>query len=272
MVDTCASYLKSINLEFSTNANVPKSKTKCMAFLKKNRELKNMKLNGIELPWVKAAKHLGSKITDEVLSLKDDMMEKRALFINKANELEQEFQFAYPETKIKVNSIYNSSFYGAPLWNLFGDEAIRIEKTWNVSLRRFLGLPRNSHRFFLEPLSNTPHIMFSLFKRYVKFIDSVRKSKKSVLRTMLAKVKGDCRSNTGQNLRKLMKMAKKFNINDLNPNDFEKLTYNDVPPEEVWKISLAKEIIDVKHGLKDLNILSIGEMEEILLSIVAPSS
>ena len=88
--------------------------------MKRNRELKNVKLHGKDLPWVKAAKHLGCKVTDERGSLRSDLMEKRAVYINKVNELSQEFHYAHPSTKVRINNIFNTHFYGSPLWELFG--------------------------------------------------------------------------------------------------------------------------------------------------------
>ena len=41
MLDTCEEYANEHNLTFRTNDNPNKSKTKCMAFLKKKRTLKN---------------------------------------------------------------------------------------------------------------------------------------------------------------------------------------------------------------------------------------
>ena len=106
------------------------------------------------------------------------------------------------------------------LLDLFVIEALRLEKSWNVSQRIMLGIPRNSHRFFNEPLSDTKHITFSLFKRYIKFVDSIESSTKSVLRRILFFVRPDCRSNTGQNLRKqvLMTWRKAIWRSDLQPN------------------------------------------------------
>ena len=107
-------------------------------------------LGGCELPWVKHAKHLGH-------GLSEDLMEKRAHYINRVNELNQKFYFANSSTKIKINNIFNSSFYGSQIWDLFSDEAIRLEKLWNISIRILLDIPRNTYRYFIEPLSGTPH-------------------------------------------------------------------------------------------------------------------
>ena len=132
----------------------------------------------MELPWVKSSKHLGCTIDENVHGMRKDLMEKRAIYINRVNELTQEFYFAHPLTKVKINNIFNSYFYGSSLWDLFGDDAIRLEKTWNVSQRIMLGIPRNSHQYFIEPLSQTQHIKFSLLKRFLKFVESMALSKK----------------------------------------------------------------------------------------------
>ena len=54
MLRVCEEYAKEHNLTFSTNINVNKSKTKCMAFTKCDRALPSMSLYGNNLPWVKS--------------------------------------------------------------------------------------------------------------------------------------------------------------------------------------------------------------------------
>ena len=43
MVDICSRFTKQLNLEFGTDSNPKKSKTKCLAFKKNRKELKPMK-------------------------------------------------------------------------------------------------------------------------------------------------------------------------------------------------------------------------------------
>ena len=64
-------------------------------------------------------------ITAVLDGLKKDILVKRAAFIQKNNEINQEFHFSHPNTKIKINSIYNSHFTGSCLWNLFSREAVQ---------------------------------------------------------------------------------------------------------------------------------------------------
>ena len=100
-----------------------------------------------------------------------------------------------------------------------------------------LGLPKNSHRYFIEPLSDTTHIMHSLFRRYIKFINSVRVSGKAVLRDMYQSIKRDCRSATGANLRNMMKLTKQSDIEDIKQSDFDSLVYNEIPEGEEWRVA-----------------------------------
>ena len=64
MIKSCGEHAGSLNLSFNTNGNL----TKCMALLNQERELKNITLDGKDLPWVKTAKHLGCKIGDKIWS------------------------------------------------------------------------------------------------------------------------------------------------------------------------------------------------------------
>ena len=140
MINICKLYANGHNLTFSTNENFNKCKTKCMAFLKNGRNLRNLTLGGHCLPMVKSIRHLGNKIENKLDGMRQDMREKRARFIQKNIELCQEFSYADPITKIKLNSIYNSHFTSSPLWNLFCRKAETIYKTWNVAIRKMFKL------------------------------------------------------------------------------------------------------------------------------------
>ena len=252
MINTCSSYAKSHNLKFSTNDNPTKSKTKCMAFLRQNRKLDELVLDGKPLPWVSSVKHLGTTITNAFGGrLDQDLLEKRAQYIAKNNELNQEFFYMHQKTKIWMNNVYNTSFYGAPLWDMFSENFKRLEKTWNVSIRKMLSIPRNSHRYFLEPLSETPHISKSLWNRFVRFVLNIENGKKMVLRRMLDVIRNDVRSVTGRNLRCIKLKTEELKLENV---DVYKLPYKEVPKGESWRLPLAREILDTKNGDLSTNI------------------
>jgi hypothetical protein len=246
MVNNCASFMTSHNLMFSTNPDPKKCKTKCLAFTKKSRELTPIQLYGNNLPWVSSAKHLGTKVENCLNGVVKDLMEKRAIFINRNNELRQEFHFAHPRTLIKTNNIFNTSMYGCMLWDLFGKEAERLEKTWNVSQRLMLGLHRETHRYFIEPISETKHIMTHLYKRFVSFINGVLKNKKLPLRLLCDVAIKNCRSTTGGNLRRIMLRCGAGSLKELMHHRWQNEDYMKTDEINQWKIEAVKYLIEAR--------------------------
>ena len=107
MVDICQRFVSSLNLKFGTNVDPSKSKTKCMFFSMKNivmSEVKQIELDGNNLPWVDNLKHLGH-ILEKDNSMKLDISKKRGMFIGKTNSLLQEFNNV---SKVVFMKVFNS--------------------------------------------------------------------------------------------------------------------------------------------------------------------
>ena len=224
MMNTCESFAKKQGLQFSTNTNQNKSKTKCVSFLKNDRNLKKIKLNGNDLPWInypETVKHLGNTFHNHLNFIFSDVNQKRASFIQRNNELNQEFHFANPRTKCVLNNIYNMSFSGSSLWDLFSSEVDSVEKTYNNAVRLMWDLPRETHRYMIEPLSNQVHLKFVFLKRFLNFRDQIYKSSKIALKSLFSICEQDCRSITGITLRRIMLLCDKESIKTLNVNDIK---------------------------------------------------
>ena len=71
MLNTCEEYNNEHGLKFSTDPKPSKSKTKCIAFLKSDRDLPPPTLCGNLLPWVKAGKHVGQTVTNKADGLRE---------------------------------------------------------------------------------------------------------------------------------------------------------------------------------------------------------
>ena len=65
-------------------------------------------LNGTPLPWVQSGKYLGNRMTSIHDGYQKDTVEKRAQFIGRNIELNQESFFAHPVIKSRINQIYKS--------------------------------------------------------------------------------------------------------------------------------------------------------------------
>ena len=74
-----------------------------------------------------------------------DVRNKRAAYTDKNNDILPVFQIAHPRTTAEVNKIQNSRFYVTVYWNPSVKEVVKLEKTWNVSVRGMLNLPWETH-------------------------------------------------------------------------------------------------------------------------------
>ena len=198
MLTTCEEYAASHNLQFSTDPNPEKCKAKLMAFLHKPRELPGLLLCGTPLPWVNKIKHLGNYISNTMDGNQLDVKVKAANYIDKNNSLCQEFYFAHPESKVKINNIYNGHWTGSQLWRFGSRELQKLEGTYNRSIKIMFDLPLATHRYFIEPLTGLPHVRRILASRFLKFINMIRSSDKKAVVELLDLVQSDVRTTPGQ--------------------------------------------------------------------------
>ena len=125
MLEICENYAEENNLEFSTDPDPEKSKSKCI-FMQghmKHPKPENLKLYGVNLPWVKTASHLGHELSDKC-NMEQDMKVKRADFIRKSTEVREALSFAQPTQILQAVRTYCCSLYGAMTWSLFSDKAM----------------------------------------------------------------------------------------------------------------------------------------------------
>ena len=142
-----------------------------------------------------------------------------------------------------------------------------LENTWNVSKRKMFDLPRETHRFFIEKLSQTQHLKVFLIKRFLSFTEKIVSSKKKALKNMFHETKLDCRSVTGLNLRRIMLLMNKNHIGEISYSDANHLTYKEVPPNEEWKVGFVKDITEIKHGQVILEGFSTKELDTMLFEL-----
>ena len=172
-----------------------------MYWIKDRRSVPEIRLDGNILPWVDRVKHLGNTISNEKFPTAADTEIKRARFIQRTCEINQDLYFAAPQTKLLVNDIYNSSWYGSNIWDLFSSHSVRAESSYNRSVKVALGLPYNTHRSLIEQLSGRPHVRITLCKRFLCHIEAMKESKKIILHTLVRMTENNAQSTTGRNLR-----------------------------------------------------------------------
>ena len=265
MLYTCQEFAARHNLKFSTDPEPRKCKTKCMAFLFKQRELPRIMLCGNPLPWVDRLLHLGNLVSNKLDGGQADMELKVARYIDRNCNINQEFRFAHPASKIALNSIYNCHFTGCQLWDLFSPGAEKFYGTYNRSIKVMAGLPYSTHRYLIEPLSEKMHMSRTLMRNFLSFIAELRKSSKPVLRQLYDLSKNDVLTTTGANLRNILLLTNLSNVDHLKPCIVDQISYKTIKKEDQWRVELIKELIDMKCGVKNLpEEMTMTEVEDIL--------
>ena len=156
MLLVCESFAKKNNLTFSTDPNPTKSKTKCMFICGKVKDpvyQAPLQLYGLDLPWVTHATHLGHELHQDG-TMEFDAKLKKANFIENSTEIREMFGFAHPNQVLSAVQTYACHFYGSMLWDLGGDMAGQVFRTWNTCVKLAWGIPRSSHNYFVNFLAS----------------------------------------------------------------------------------------------------------------------
>ena len=69
---------------------------------------------------------------------------------------------------------------------------------------------------------------------------------------------------TGSNFRKIMLLCEKTNISQIDDTDILKLTYSPVPPNEEWRLTIVKDLLDAKYDSEVLPGFHYYEIKDML--------
>ena len=209
-------------------------------------------------------KHLGNTVVNNPNFAKQDINIKRAVYVTKNIEINQEFYFSFPETRLNINKIYNAYHTRAPLWDLFSEEVGKFETSYNKNIKILYDLPIDTHRNLIEPISGTRHMKIVLQKRLLSFITQIKKSTKQLPKQMYNLVRDDVRSTTGKSLRGILLQTNKVHVEQLNTSDHHLLKYHPLPDEEKWKVGVISEIIQARNNKLEVHGFTNAELVEIL--------
>ena len=151
MLKVCEVYAESHNLQFSTNPIPSLSKTKCIFMCGYENPVYPLplKLAGQSLPWVKHGTHLGHEL-HQLGNMDMDISMKRAEFIETSVQIRETFGFARPEKILRAVHVYGGHWYGAMLWDLYGDKANRVYHAWSTCVKLTWDVPRSPHTYLVE--------------------------------------------------------------------------------------------------------------------------
>ena len=165
---------------------------------------------------------------------------------------------------MKIVSIYAKSFFGNAVYDLFSKECSKIYSTYNIMVRSIFSLPRESHRFYIEEVSESCHVKVLLASRLVKFQDMLLQSERPAIQ-LLAKINQyDCRTRFGSNL---VQIAKQCAVDPTDLSSYivrENMKFQKAPPDDEWKIPIVMELIQVRNGISTLSEFNKNDLTNML--------
>ena len=139
-----------------------------------------------------------------------------------------------------------------------------MENTWNAAMRSMLDIPRESHKYLIEPLNKTSHIRIVLVKRFLSFIEPIRSSNKLASKFLLDLIFHDTGSTTGSNLRNILLQTDKTDVSELCPQDAYQLKYHQIPQKEQWRLPFIEDMIEAKNGQLLISNIPDSDLDEML--------
>ena len=109
-----------------------------------------------------------------------------------------------------------------------------------------LRIDRKSHRYLIEPLSETPHLRRSLLLGFNSFVKKLENSAKKAVRNVFDIVKDDCRSITGSNIRNITLECREDPNRPFSKINIKKKVFFQSPEDATWQILLIKELLRVR--------------------------
>ena len=134
MLETCEKFVSLNNIQFSTNEDPRKSKSKVM-FVTGSKSVGGLPhplfLFGKELSWVDRCEHVGHTLTSSG-TMVQDCHEKRAGFIDSVVKTRECFKCANPYEVMTATQKYCDSHYSAQLYDLQVEASERLYASWRT--------------------------------------------------------------------------------------------------------------------------------------------
>ena len=120
---------------------------------------------------------------------------------------------------------------------------IKKISVWNI-----LNVDMCTHRYLLEPMSNTLHLKTMIASRFVTFHSSLRNSSKFPVRFLANLSENDLRTIHGKNLAEISRLCD-HPVSSLTSKIVkEKLCYRVVPDNQEWRVKMCKEVKSIRDN------------------------
>ena len=202
MLDVCSSFAAEVGLQFSTDPNPARSKSKAVFVVGRKTDLEKpapLLLSGKALPYVAHATHLGHELHQDGTMTMDTSM-RRGAFIGKTLEVQEAFSFAAPAEVLGAVKLYCGDLYGGMLARLDSIQANQLMNCWAKTVKDVWGVPRATHSVYARWLSSGhSSIKQDLLSRWPKFFRSLLCGPSPEVATLARVAAADRRSATASN-------------------------------------------------------------------------
>ena len=125
-------------------------------------------------------------------------------------------------------------------------------------------LPRETHRYFIEEVTQAAHPKVLMASRIAGFHNMLIKSERPVINVLAAITERDCRTVLGSNLKKISRECN-IPIENLSSQMIKQtMKYRKTPESDEWKIPIMMELLQTRYDAVDISILEQNKMEEMI--------
>ena len=125
-------------------------------------------------------------------------------------------------------------------------------------------LPRETHRYFIERVTQAKHPKVLMASRLVGFHNMLKQSERPVINLLAAITERDCRTVLGSNLKKISRECNKPLENLSSQVIKQTMRYSKTPESDEWKIPIILELLQTRCNSVDISNVEQNEMEEMI--------
>ena len=119
-----------------------------------------------------------------------------------------------------------------------------------MAVRNIFKLPRTTHRYLLEPVSESPHLLTQLLSRYCTFAQSLIASRAFEVRFLARLCLNDMRTVFGRTMTRIALICNSKVEDTKSTTVLRNVKYAPTPENEIWRIGVVKNMLDIigKNG------------------------
>ena len=176
---------------------------------------------------------------------------KRAQFIETAVQISETFGFARPPEVMHAVQTYAGHWYGSMLWDLFGDKAGQIYRSWSTCVKLAWQVPRSCHSYLVDNLLSVQFytVKQQLLSRFVNFVEKLLGSTSPEVCMVANMVARNARSTTGRNLLGIQRETGLDPWRAASWEVREAVGRAKVPAMQGWRVQYLGKLLDARREM-----------------------